>query len=268
MTKPVVADYTGDLYNKDAILQYLLPDDVSPLDKVEAEKFVQGRVKSLKDIVEVHFEIEKDDTLKTEKWTCPVTSKELGPNVKAVFIVPCGHAFSREALEVMKDVNNCPSCGSPFESRDIIPILPYTEADKNAVIERMETLKNLGLTHSLKKASGSKKRKANGNIKADGDSKPEALENGATAAGESTHANKNGNQHLHTINTKTSSGIRNTATAGITAKVLEEEEAKKKRRLQTGENENIRSLYKKGDSQVKDVDFMTRGFSIPANKGR
>ena len=48
-------------------------------------------------MVEVKFEIEKDDTLKTEKWVCPVTGKELGVNVRAVYLVPCGHAVSYQS---------------------------------------------------------------------------------------------------------------------------------------------------------------------------
>lgn len=268
LIKPVVSDYSGDLYNKDAIIQFLLPAEASSVDKSEYEKFIQGRIKALKDVVEVQFEVEHDDKMKEDKWICPVTSKELGPNVKAVYLVPCGHAFSQEAIQAMKSDGKCVQCATPYEERDIIPILPSTDKDKAFVIERMNTLQSLGLSHSLKKASGSKKRKANGESK---------IESNITSATATKEAKTNGNiktaaatvsrsatPQSGTSTPKSSSGIRNAATASLTARVLEEEEARKKRRR---ENENISSLYTKNtDGKARrDGEFMTRGFSIPAN---
>lgn len=250
LIKPIVADYSGDLYNKDAIIQFLLPDDVSSLDKVEAETFLQGRVKGLKDVVEIQFEIEHDDKNNVDKWVCPVTGKELGPAVKAVYLVPCGHAFSSEAIKEMKS-SECVQCGQQFQSpRDILPILPTSEEDKSTVIERIEELKSLGLTHSLKKDKSSKKRKAK---EVNGDEE-------SAANGKNGETTKNG-----TSDSAKSSGIKHSATANLTARVLEEQEEKKKRRL-LNENENIQSLYTKaGTDKNKNRDFMTRGFSIPAN---
>jgi hypothetical protein len=263
----VVSDYSGELYNKDAIIQFLLPAEASSVDKEEYEKFIQGRIKSLKDVVEVLFETEHDEKTRSERWICPVTSKALGPNVKAVYLVPCGHAFSYEAIKEMKSEGKCVQCATPYEERDVIPILPSTEKDKAAVIERIETLRSLGLTHSLKKASGSKKRKANG------DSKIETAADGPDlqdkkAHGESTsvagNISRSATPQSSTSTPKPSSGIKNAATASLTARVLEEEEARKRRRR---ENENISSLYKKksDDKVMSKGDFMTRGYSIPAN---
>ncbi|RMD41668.1 hypothetical protein DV735_g3430, partial [Chaetothyriales sp. CBS 134920] len=199
LARPVVSDYAGDLYNKDAIIQFLLPAEVSPVDKAEYDKFIQGRITSLRDVVEVIFETEHDDVAKTDRWICPITSKVLGPSVRAVYIVPCGHAFSHEAIKEMK-TEQCSQCGAAYQSRDIIPILPSTDAEKEQVQER--------------------------------------------------------------IATKPSSVIKNAATASLTARVLEEQDAKKKRRL---ENENIGSLYSKktdDDKKGRDADFMSRGYSL------
>ena len=242
LKRPVVADYGGDLYNKESIIQYLLPDEVSSLDKKEAEAFLSGRVKSLKDIIEIRFEVEHDEKTNTDKWICPVTGKELGAAVKAVYLVPCGHAFSSEAIKEMKS-NECVQCNQAYESpRDIVPLLPITDGDKQFVIERMEKLQELGLTHSLKKDKSSKKRKANDLVESNG--------NSTNGTGKETSKNKQ-------------SGIKDAAVANLTARVLQEEEAKKKRRL-LNESETIQSLYSKGERKQKDADFMTRGFSIPA----
>ena len=268
LVKPVVSDYSGDLYNKDAIIQFLLPAEASSVDKEEYEKFIQGRIKGLKDIVEVHFELEHDEKTKSDKWICPITSKELGPNVKAVYIVPCGHAFSQEAIKEMKSDGKCVQCAAPYEDRDVVPILPSTEKDKASVIERMETLKSLGLSHSLKKAGGSKKRKANGEAKPEqaNDIVAESKDKKAYTELKSGTINvaRPGTPQSGTAMPKISNGIKNAATASLTARVLEEEEARKKRRH---ENENISSLYSKNadGKSKKGGDFMTRGFSIPAN---
>ena len=260
LVKPIVSDYSGDLYNKDAILQFLLPTEVSPIDKDEYEKFIQGRVKSLKDVVEVQFEVELDEQTKTERWICPITSKELGPSVKAVYLVPCGHAFSQEAITQIQ-AEQCSQCGAAYVSRDVVPILPSTEADKSIVLKRIEDLRKQSLTHSLKKAPGSKKRKANGEIKYID------IEEATGAKSEPSidvkhlkeAVQRSGTPQSGTSTPKPSNGIKNASTASLTARVLEEEQAKKKRKL---ENENISSLYSKGTKEG-DGNFMTRGFSIP-----
>lgn len=251
----MVADCAGDLYNKDAIIQFLLPDEVSSIDKNEADAFIQGRVKALRDVVEVQFEVEHDDKTGSDKWVCPVTRKELGPNVKAVFLVPCGHAFSHEAIKEMKS-NECVECGQVYDSqRDAVPLLPSSDTDKAFVIDRMQTLQGLGLSHSLKKASGSKKRKA----------KDGALKDGAEPEKYPQTSKSNQSRITDAHPTAQHSSIKNSATANVTAKVLDQE-ARKKQRIAAG-NENIQSLYSKsnGNATYKNGDFMTRGFSIPAN---
>lgn len=217
---PIVADHAGDLYNKDAIIQFLLDANTSE----DAKEFVGGRVKGLKDVVEVKFE-EED-----EKWVCPVTRKDL-KNVKAVYVVPCGHAFSAEAMKQVGG-GECVVCTIPYIARDVCPILPASDEDKEAVMDRIESLRVEGLSHSLKKDK-SKKRKKD-------EDKEEKKVNG------------NGS----------SKAIKDEGVAALTAKVSEEE-ARKKRK--TVENENIQSLYSKSDGKArKNNDFMTRGFSIPA----
>jgi len=57
----------------------------------------------------------------------------------------------------------------------------------------------------------------------------------------------------------------------LTARVLEEENEKKRRRKMMGPNENLESLFTKGGSKeqtAKNTDFMTRGYSIPAGARR
>lgn len=265
LAKPVVSDYSGELYNKDAIIQFLLPAEVSSVDKEEYEKFLHGRIKSLKDVVELQFEVDHGPSGKTPRWICPITSKELGPNVKAVYIVPCGHVFSHEAIKEMKSDGKCVQCATTYDQRDIVPILPSTEIDKSFVLSRIDILRSLGLTHALKKASGSKKRKANGEqnstpIATTSDRPSAKVQEEADAPQliDSSTARRSG-----TSTPRPSNGIKDSATANLTARVLQEEAARKKQRR---ENDTISSLYtKKNDHAKQDGNFMTRGFTIPAN---
>ena len=100
---PIVSDYLGNLYNKDAILEYLLPSEDPTIEaaKADKDKILDGRVTSLRDVAEVKFQEEREskDQAATSRWLCPVSSKVLGPSVKAVYLVPCGHAFSEAAIK-------------------------------------------------------------------------------------------------------------------------------------------------------------------------
>ena len=266
LSLPVVSDSGGNLYNKDAIIQYLLPAEASTINKEDCDKLLGGRVKSLKDVVEVLFTPE--DSAKRdgggESFKCPITGKQLGPAVRAVYIVPCGHAFSSEAVKMMKG-KECLQCNTPYESENIIPILTIADDEATHLRDRIEKLVASGLTHSLKKASGSKKRKG-------GEKSEHVPKNTAqvpTSGIADSEAVFSPAPDLVPV-PKTANGIKNAATANLTAKVLKEEEDRAKRRKMAGENENLKSLFSKstnGASQ-KNSDFMTRGFSIPANMKR
>lgn len=68
---------------------------------------------------------------------------------------------------------------------------------------------------------------------------------------------------------KPTSIIKDAATASLTAKVLEHEKERNKRR-KLGMNDNIKGLFSTGevDKGARNGDFMTRGYSIPANARR
>jgi uncharacterized protein YbcC (UPF0753/DUF2309 family) len=235
---PIVSDCTGMLYNKDAIIELLLPSDDSASRKAEIEGILNGNVKGLKDVVEVKFESDPD---KKNAWICPVTNKPLGPNSKAVYIVPCGHAFAAVVVTELKE-DKCLTCGEPFEASDIIPILPIVESDVKKLETRISSLREKGQTHSLKKASGTKKRKK--------------LESSGKAESKSITKDSE----------KPAASINNNSTASLTAKVLQEqEERNKKRKVQ--KNDNISSLFsKESDFSAKKNDFFTRGFTLPGQQ--
>ncbi|KAF2766442.1 hypothetical protein EJ03DRAFT_278102 [Teratosphaeria nubilosa] len=238
LAQPVVSDCAGKLYNKDTILEYL----VEGTRKEEADRITRGAVNSLKDVVEVKFEVDADATAKAKReiWKCPIAGDKLGPGSKAVYLVPCGHAFSGTTIKEVSG-EKCLTCETEYASNDIVPILPIAAEDIARLSLRKKTLQEKGLAHSLKKAAGGKKRK-----KKDG-----AID--AANGTKNGHAEDDG-----------STRINNSSTASLTAKVLDEQDRAKKRKL---DSENVRSLFSTRDQSKpsgKSADFMTRGYSLPA----
>ena len=275
LVPPIVSDSGGILYNKDAILEHLLPKDEDIPTSIikEKEDILQGRVKGLRDIVEVKFTVSKDG--KKEKKICPVTSKELGPHTKAVYLVPCGHAFSEVAIREVAE-NTCVECNQSYETENVIPILSLAKEDLERLNARAGRLKEAGLTHSLKKTSGSKKRKKGLDDKTTGGAINEHS-NGKSKStirditdipGPGLHDKMSASVSRSGTSTPMPSGIKNAATASLTAKVLEEQEERNKRR-KLGLNDNLKTLFSNTGYNAhsqKGGDFMTRGFSLPNNK--
>jgi hypothetical protein len=267
LAAPIVSDCAGILYNKDAILEQLLPkdDDVPASIIKEKEDVLQGRVKGLRDVVEVKFTLSKEG--KDEKKICPITSKELGPTTKAVYLVPCGHVFSEVAIREVAG-ETCVECNEGYTSENVIPILPLAKEDIVKLAARATKLKETGLTHSLKKAPGGKKRKKH--AEADAAVHEKSTTSNGTAEGLPEKAKsrylENGTATPQSRSgTSTPSGIKNAATASLTSRVLEEQEERNKRR-KLGLNENLKSLFSSGGynaQEHKAGDFMTRGFSLP-----
>ncbi|KAJ5716823.1 hypothetical protein N7488_002469 [Penicillium malachiteum] len=268
LARPIVSDSVGNLYNKDAVIQFLIPGDDGEgiSSKSDCEEILCGRVKSLRDVVELHFEIDTELTEhpsdkinahrheRREGWICPITAKPLGPSVKSVYLVPCGHVFAEEAIRQLKG-DKCLQCDQPYTEDNIISILTTKAEDKQRLIARGQKLAEQGLTHSLKKAPGSKKRK-----------KHAATEN--DAANNTADATKSASGPVNRSNTSTptpGSGIKNAAAAKIAARVRDEQDEKNKRRKVAGLNENLESLFTKKEDRKKTGDFMTRGFTIPGS---
>ncbi|KAG5980719.1 hypothetical protein E4U55_003720 [Claviceps digitariae] len=197
-----VSDWRGRLFNYEAILNGLMPTDESAEETTPAS----FGIKSLKDVVRVKF------SKSGGKWACPISMKEMGPSTKAIYLVPCGHAFAEIAITEIQE-NSCPECGEKFDKENAIPILAATENDVQRLGKRLQTLREKGLTHSLKKDKSERKNKKKRKEcdMAESDDKAK------------------------TVHTKTGvdsriSGINNPMAASLTAKVLAEQDEMKKRR--------------------------------------
>ena len=110
---PIVSDSAGQLYSKAAVLETLLEAGMVSIEGDErgTEEGFRARVKGLRDVVEVRFQLEDQNESKPSggsepsRWICPITKKRLGPGVKAVYLVPCGHAFLQSVVMEMPEEN-------------------------------------------------------------------------------------------------------------------------------------------------------------------
>ncbi|RYP83084.1 hypothetical protein DL769_001469 [Monosporascus sp. CRB-8-3] len=244
------SDWRGRLYSYEAVLQCLAPS-TDALPETQVDEFARTGIRGLRDVVRLRFCVRKDEAGR-EFRACPVSMKELGAATRAVYVVPCGHVFAEVAMRETiasgvgtgtsereetkdkekvgeKDGNDtvgkqlCPECSEPFQERDVIPILSTDEAEVERLARRMDELRALGLTHSLKKdnksGGGKKKRKA-GEAAKDKEEGANGEASGRKADKEKNSKDKN----------DISSRINNTMTASLTAKVLAEQEERNKRR--------------------------------------
>jgi hypothetical protein len=203
----VVSDWRGRLYNYESILKGLMPLD-EPADVTPASL----GIRSLRDVAKLKFSRNGD------KWTCPISMKEMGPLTKAVYLVPCGHVFAEVAIREIQE-KTCPECGEGFSQDNVITILPTTEKDVERLQKRMEQLRAAGQTHTLKKDKADKKKKKR---KADDAQNSKSDANGESNGSDSTKKR---------IDSRTS-GINNPLAASLTAKVLaEQDEINKRRKL-------------------------------------
>ncbi|KAF8545327.1 Rtf2 RING-finger-domain-containing protein [Trichophaea hybrida] len=246
LSSPIVSDSLGRLYNKDSVIEWLLRGQEAFGD---GEEVLEGRVKSLRDVVEVKFESLQEDTkadsenARAEQWVCPVSRKELGAGVKSVYIVPCGHVFAESAVkEVGGKEQGCLMCNKTYEQSDVIPINPE-DSEIERLQERIKKLAENGLSHSLKKIPDKKSKK-----RKNGASKDDGVEGSSK------------------VQKTKESGIRNSAAAALTSRVMEDEKMKhQQRKLEM--SDSVKSLFtKQGNGKKIDgrnTDFMSRGYSLP-----
>ncbi|XP_014666108.1 PREDICTED: protein RTF2 homolog [Priapulus caudatus] len=157
---PVVSCELGRLYNKEAVLEYLL-------EKSHAEK--AEHISSIKDVHTLKFTenpaytgevASKGDgytDTETSKYICPVTSLEMNGMHRFVFLLGCNCVLSDKALKELKTVK-CVKCGSPYTQDDVI-VINGSEEDVKDLRQKMEARKMLA---KQEKKSRKKKLQTNG----------------------------------------------------------------------------------------------------------
>ncbi|KAL0950542.1 hypothetical protein HGRIS_007349 [Hohenbuehelia grisea] len=177
LQEPIVSCALGKLYNKDALLEYLL--DKSAYGDGD---IICGHIRSLKDVKTVKLtpnsapSSAKVDATERPQFVCPLTLREMNGVQPFVYISSCGCVFSQAGLKTLtagsssspsppadgdeassekpKQLDVCPQCAQKFDSKtDVLTLNPGPEEE-----ERMrEAMERRRLLEPPKK---SKKRKA------------------------------------------------------------------------------------------------------------
>ncbi|XP_006881717.1 PREDICTED: protein RTF2 homolog isoform X1 [Elephantulus edwardii] len=144
LRRPIVACELGRLYNKDAVIEFLL-------DKSSDKALVKAasHIKSIKNVTELKLSDnpawegdkgntkgDKHDDLQRARFICPVVGLEMNGRHRFCFLRGCGCVFSERALKEIK-AEVCHTCGAAFQEDDVI-VLNGTKEDVERLKTRME----------------------------------------------------------------------------------------------------------------------------------
>lgn len=189
LKRPIVSCDLGRLYNKDAIIEYLL-DKTAERPNVEAVIHIRGT----KDIKELNltdnpeWEGERRNTkgdryedIHCGMFICPVVGLEMNGKHRFCYLQTCGCVFSDRAMKEVK-TEICHKCGDPFKDEDVV-VLNGTKEEVEKLKERMEEKR------SKAKTKKSKKSKAAESVSSSSDSKGDTPSPPVEVAGESSLQN-------------------------------------------------------------------------------
>ncbi|WOO80701.1 Protein RTF2 [Vanrija pseudolonga] len=269
LAKPVVADPLGKLYNKDAIIEFLIDkavygdgDSICPY------------IKGVKDLLTLNLmpnpAAETDDASTSTRapFVCWLSLKEMTGAIPFIALKSCGCVFSDAAVRAIipnltrgiaasspgKDeapeageAVPCPNCGKTFDLTVPSAVLPiYPSADvQDALLD--------ALLASRAAAKANKKRKAGAEDKGEKKEKKKTSPPAEPAAKVPRTATAAGAPRA--INTKSLG-------SSVTAQLAEQE--KKRLEAQAGMSAAVKSMFRSKDEQGKRgdaADFFGRTFN-------
>ncbi|XP_016130935.1 protein RTF2 homolog [Sinocyclocheilus grahami] len=144
LKRPIVACELGRLYNKDAIIEYLLDKSA---ERPNSE--VVAHIRNIKDVKELNLtdnpawegerhNIKGDcyEDMHCSMFICPVVGLEMNGKHKFLFLQTCGCVFSERALREVK-TEICHKCGDPFQE-DVLVTLNGTKEEVEKLQKAME----------------------------------------------------------------------------------------------------------------------------------
>ncbi|KAI3369868.1 hypothetical protein L3Q82_024684 [Scortum barcoo] len=202
LKRPIVSCELGRLYNKDAIIEYLL-DKSAERPNAEAVAHIRG----IKDIKELNLtdnpewegerrnaKGDKYEDINCGMFICPVVGLEMNGKHRFCYLQSCGCVFSDRAMKEVKTEichkgGNQPGnykigrmCGDPFKLDDVV-VLNGTKEEVEKLREKMEERR------SKTKIKKSKKSKAAETVSTPSESKDDKQSPQEDVAGKSSQQN-------------------------------------------------------------------------------
>ncbi|KAF9328963.1 hypothetical protein BG006_007924 [Podila minutissima] len=272
LSAPVVSCGLGKLYNRDAILEFLL--DRSAYGDGD---LICKHIKSLKDVVTLKLEpnpsfseshspsLTNHDQEPVARYVCPITMKEMNGKQRFVYLDTCGCVLSEQAMKEIPS-KSCLKCTKPFEPINVITLNPKPEeleVMENALAEKHARI--LAEKKEKKKAKANKKELeamngADPNMLSTTSSSKRKLDESTTPGGANLQDQPFKKQHLSTSTkaptataAKPSLSSTHSLTAAVAAKVAEQMAANASVRPKSSA---IQSLYSNGRASKE--NFMNR----------
>ncbi|XP_061689521.1 replication termination factor 2 [Syngnathoides biaculeatus] len=196
LRRPIVACELGRLYNKDAVIEYLL-DKSAERPNTDAVTHIRGT----KDIKELNltdnpeWEGERRNTkgdryedIHCGMFICPVVGLEMNGKHRFCYLQTCGCVFSDRALKEVK-TEICHKCGDPFQNTDIV-VLNGTKEDVEKLRDKMEERRAKAKTKKSKKSKPAESVSAPSEAK--GDTQVNEVQNGSLENGDSSQSDQAG----------------------------------------------------------------------------
>ncbi|KAK9836326.1 hypothetical protein WJX81_005424 [Elliptochloris bilobata] len=131
---PLVADFLGSLFTREAVLEFLLGRSGAFADAEAEHRYANQlreaggafeHLQSRKDVFTLHLTARQAggsaaDTATPSGYVCPITDLAAGRG-PFVALPACGHALSERALRQVAD-GACPVCGASYEAEDAVPL--------------------------------------------------------------------------------------------------------------------------------------------------
>lgn len=174
LKSPLVTCQLGRIYNREALIEFLLGEGQFCYSKEKLKEEGFGHLKSLKDVFELHltenpaFAKSAKESGKVEEsgeipmpFICSVSNVEANGRQSFVALKKCGHAFTEKALSNTTE-KACFTCNKPFTKDDFIYLNPNEEQfkEQQKKLDEMKVCKySTGAYFQKQKKSKKSKRK-------------------------------------------------------------------------------------------------------------
>lgn len=254
---PVVVCGLGKLYNKDAVIEYLLNKNAyGDGDTICSHISTMKDVKTLKLTANPAFKDSNEASIAhfdqgmVSRFICPITMKEMNGKLKFVYLETCGCVFSEQGLKEVPS-STCIQCNKSFKQENIITINPSPveqeqlrvalvekktiekekkEKKKNKALLRQESAEDNVIAESSSSASRNKRKREDNGEQSISKKPAIELEVGVTASSSSpsTHSGIGGNSVTAVVNQKVQEHLVNASSKNKQSKAIQSIYSQKK----------------------------------------
>lgn len=167
LKEPIVSCQLGHLYNKDAIIEYLLNSKQPSTSSSTPTSTVCTHIKSLRDVKELKLK-EKPDFDRTHQassgnesfkaqFVCPISGLEMNGKYKFYYLKSCGCVLSERAMREVPDEERCILCSQTYDPLLDLIVLNGDDKEVGELHERIK-LRRKSMKLSKKESSKSMTR--------------------------------------------------------------------------------------------------------------